>query len=343
LFTSFIPMSDTIATAWCGGAFLAALRARRGRGWALACGVAFSIAVLVRPANVIMLPALILVLGNWRSLLWVGLGGLPGALVNGGYNHAMYGSALVSGYGESIFDVFGRVNFRPSLANYLETLPFALPVMFIGLLLLPLLPWRQRPREMGGVLLWALTFMLFYAFYEFTQQAWWFLRFLLPAFPALVILGICGLQGGLARLAERHRPVAGIIAATALVVLSVWGSVHVARERHLMLQKEYQQPYVAVCDWAREHLPAGTLVGSMQTSAAFYFYTDFPIMRWDQMNPDFFKLLMTALHQSGRPFYVVLFPFEESDGRLVPLHSLARWEKVADVKGVAIWKITPLP
>ena len=340
LYTSFIPMSDTVATAWCAGAFLAAMRARRNWWYGLLCGMAFSVAVLVRPANVIMLPVLILVIWNWRNLWWAALGGVPGALLNAVYNHFMYGGALRSGYGP-IFSVFERRFFSLSLTNYKETLPYALPIMFLGLVLLPWLPWRKWPREYCACILWALIFFVFYAFYEFTSQTWWFLRFLLPAFPALVLLGVAGLDAVLNRLPAFVRNFGRIVAGLLVVGGSIKGCVEVARERHFMLLKEYQEPYVAVTAWAQQNLPSGSLIAVMQLSSSFYYYTDLPILRWDMVDPPDAAKLAVALRQSGRPLYAALFPFEYDDVRIQRLPG--EWRKVIEVKGVTIWQITLRP
>lgn len=101
LFTSFPPLSDTLATAWCLATVFAALRARQGLAWAAGCGVFLAIAVLVRPTNIVILPALLVLIGfEWRRFLALAVPGLPFALWLGYYNHALYGGAMRSGYGE---------------------------------------------------------------------------------------------------------------------------------------------------------------------------------------------------------------------------------------------------
>jgi hypothetical protein len=126
------------------------------------------------------------------------------------------------------------------------------------------------------------------------------------------------------------------------VILVIWASVasvRCMRERHVLLMKPYQQPYVAVCEWARTNLPADALITCMQTSNAFYFYTDFPIMRWDQISVEDIATTVSALKKTRRPLYGTFFPFEENDAikRLAP----GIWRKIADVKGIAVWKYTP--
>lgn len=343
LFASFTPMSDVVATAWCSIAFLAALRSKRGRGWSLFCGVAFSIAVLVRPANIILLPALMIALWNWRNLLWTGLGALPGAIGNGLYNQFMWGSPFLSGYG-SVGGAFSRDFFLPTLVNYGETLPFALPLMFVGLGLIPFLPWRKRPRELSACLLWAVIFMGFYAFYSFTSTTWWFLRFIVPAFPALVILGASGLDAVLQRKSGLGLPTKGIIVVVVVVSFSLVGSVSMAREKHFMLMKQYQEPYLKVCDWAKMNMPQGSLVACMQTSSALYYYTDFPVLRWDATEPHTYANLKIELRKTGRPFYAVLLSHEVEEALKIRLPG--SWSKVKEFEsfgGVnfSVWKCDP--
>lgn len=336
LFSSFVPMSDTIATAWCTVAVLAAIRARVSWKWAIACGAAFSVAVLVRPTNAILLPTLALLLWNWRNLLGAFLGGIPGALWLGFYNRVMYGSPLRSGYG-SIFEAFGWAELNPSLHNYLDTLPWVLPLVFPAILLVPFLPWKERGRELSALVLWCLSFAAFYAFYDVTKLAWWYLRFLLPAFPAIVLLGTIGVQGLVRRFGSVSPAALNWAAASLVVVVSLWTSVHWCKLRHVMLMKPYQQPYVVSCEWAQKNMPKNALVACMQTSSAFYFYTDFPILRWDQVLPEDRERLETLLRDAHRPVYAVLFPFEQDDA--IKQRLPWAWEKVAELKDVAVWKL----
>ena len=343
LFTSFTPMSDVVATAWCSIAFLAGLRAKRGSGWAILSGAAFSIAVLVRPANLIFFPVLIILLWNWRNLFWGGLGALPAAVVNGLYNQFMWGSPFLSGYG-TLDGAFSRSFFLPTLVNYVKTLPLVLPLMFVGLFLLPFLSWRKRPRELSACLLWAVLFMGFYAFYVFTSTTWWFLRFILPAFPALVILSVSGLDAILQRKPGGGSQTKGIVVAVVVVAFSLAGSIWTARDKHFMLMKAYQEPYVKVCDWVTMNLPPGSLIACLQTSSAIYYYTDFPVLRWDATEPNAYANLKIELQKTGRPFYAVLLSHEVKEALEIRLPG--SWRKIKEFKsfgGVSfdVWKLDP--
>lgn len=336
LFSSFVPMSDTIATAWCAVAVFTAMRAREHGKWSIACGAAFSVAVLVRPTNAILLPTLVLLLWHWRNLLGAFVGGIPGALWLGFYNRVMYGSPLRSGYG-SIFEAFGWAEVSPSVHNYLDTFPWVLPLVFPAILLVPFLPWKAYKRELLACVLWSVSFAVFYSFYDVTKLAWWYLRFLLPAFPAIVLLGVLGIEGAVRRFRSISPAVGGWAAAGVLLIVSLWTSIHWCKLRHVMLMKPYQQPYAVSCDWAQKNMPRDALVACMQTSSAFYFYTDFPILRWDQVLEEDRKGLETVLRDAHRPVYAVLFPFEQDDALKQRLPWA--WEKVAELKDVAVWKL----
>ncbi len=74
----------------------------------------------------------------------------------------------------------------PSLRNYITWLPVLLTPVGVLALGLPLL--ARRAGRMAVVLtVWAAGFLVFYAVYYFTHEAWWSLRFLLPAFPPLIV------------------------------------------------------------------------------------------------------------------------------------------------------------
>lgn len=342
LFSAFVPMSDVVATAWCTIAVYAALRARDRVRWSLLCGAAFSVAVLVRPTNAILLPTLALLLWNWRNLAGAFVGGIPGALWLGFYNKVMYGSPLRSGYG-SIFDAFGWAEFSPSLHNYLDTMPWVLPLVFPAVLLLPFLPWKTQWRVLAAFVLWCVSFALFYAYYDITKLAWWYLRFLLPAFPTIIVLGMAGIEGLVGRVNSVSARNRDLVAAVLVLAVSLWTSVHWCKLRHVMLMKPYQQPYLIACDWAQKNMPKDAIVACMQTSSAFYFYTDLPILRWDQVQPEDRLLLEGRFREAKRPVYAVLFPFEQDDALKQRLPWA--WEKVTELKDCAVWKLklTPAP
>jgi 4-amino-4-deoxy-L-arabinose transferase-like glycosyltransferase len=194
IFTSIQTLSDTLATAWIMTAVYCGFRAVSAPRWAAACGGAFAIAVLVRPTNLLMAPALLLLVArDLRRFAWFVVAGLPGAAWLLFYNHRLYGGAFESGYG-NIYADFGREYVAPSAVHFGRWLACFLPA---ALLVLPAVAlWRRDTRQRGffAVLLAALPGFIFYLFYGISHEAWWCLRFILPGIPGLILGGLLGVE-----------------------------------------------------------------------------------------------------------------------------------------------------
>jgi hypothetical protein len=343
LFIAVQPLSDLLAMTWCTAAMAAALRARKsGVGAAVFSGVAFSIAVLVRPSDFIMLPALMLVLWHWRRLFAAGLGAIPGGLWMAWYQNHLYGDPLRSGYGD-IFGAFATKWFEPTMALYGSWLPRVLPLCVLVVPLAAFLPWRRQWRELSAMFFWGLSLVFFYAFYSVTHEVWWCMRFILPAFPPIVLLAVLGLDriAGKASEARRGRIVLALacVVAAGTTIDSWWGN---RTTFHPFWSKIGEEAYADATRWSAAHLPPQSIVATLYASGAFYFYTDFPIVRWDTMSTEAFANHARALLKSGRPFYAVLLPLEAReafDSGRVP----GTWEHIADVNGAGVWKLTALP
>ncbi|MES1168623.1 MAG: hypothetical protein ABUL61_05590, partial [Oleiharenicola lentus] len=146
-------MSDLVATVWCLAVILCALRSHRHAGWAAGAGAALALAVLVRPTNLLLIvPAAIAL--QPRVRIWVAfvLGGLPGALFLAGYNHALYGTWLTSGYGD-VSSLFALRHVPPTLWHYAIWVPvIATPLVLAA----TALPWLKLDRRKKLTLLaWA--------------------------------------------------------------------------------------------------------------------------------------------------------------------------------------------
>lgn len=340
LFVSLVPLSDTVATAWCTVAVLAALVSGRRPNAALLCGFALGVAVLVRPTNVLITPVVLILLPNARGWLRAAIAALPAVGFALWYNHAQYGSAFATGYGtvESLFQV---QYLAAALRNYLTTLPVVLAIGFVTLALLPLLPWRTRRRELVGLVLWFPIFAGFYASYYYTGEYWWYLRFLLPAFPAIVILAGIGLNALQARIAAVHsRRVATTVIAL-LLGASLAVSVVAVRHKHVLTFPAEQLPHQTIPRWAQTHLPPDAAVFCFHLSSAFYFYTDFTILRSDQFTPEQFGRFNEAVRQSHRPVYAAIFRFDRTE--TFKDHIPGPWHKIADVADAEIWQLHPGP
>jgi hypothetical protein len=311
LFTSFQPLSDTLATTWVLAAFRGALGARsRGSGRAALAGAALSLAVLVRPTNVVFAPALLLLLGpDIRRLAVFVAAGLPAAAWFLAYNRYQYGGMLASGYGD-VGAAFGFRHFSPTARNFTLWLATLLPAAVLALPFAALAhpATRTRAALALGVGFTALTGT--YLCYEVSHEVWWCLRFILPAVPLLLLLAIVGIEalarGPGSRWPRAFRPAF----AAGLVLWAVALSAYHGPKLHLYYLRHYEKVYADGSAAAQRLLPPDALVASFAFSGALYFYTDFPIIRHDMMPPAEFSRYAAIARAAGRPLCAVVYDFE---------------------------------
>jgi 4-amino-4-deoxy-L-arabinose transferase-like glycosyltransferase len=329
LFAALQPMSDLVALMWSLAALYAALRARENWRWGVACGLAVAWAVLIRPTNLLVVIPVAVALGlDWRAYLWVGLGGLPGAVSLGAYDRMIYGSVFATGYGD-VWSAFSREFAAHNIVFFARWIPGLLtPVVLLALLA----PFRAtlRRREIAVLAAWAVTLIGFYAFYYHSGETWWYLRFILPAFPALILIALAVLQSFPTR--PMTRKIGGaILLAGALI----WETVLTNRFA-LMEIKSGEATYYDASIWGRTHLPADAAVICMQVSGALYYYTDFLLLRWDQIDPSKVPPLIATLREGHRPVYAILYDFEEADAKE---RMGGQWKKITKIRNATIWQV----
>jgi len=338
VFSALQPLSDMLSTTWNLAAFACALRARStGRlAWSWACGAAVAVAVLVRPTDALIIPALSLVLWHWKRLLAAAVGGIPGAVFLLWYNKTLYGSPFLTGYG-SIFGLIGPEWISLTLPMYGTWIPRLLPIGILGLLLIPWLPWRARWIELTALFLWFFAFVGFFALYSCTHETWWYMRFVLPAFPALAIVAAVGSEHLTQREPLERRAWLRAALAIVPVVVSLWLADAHLKRHHVWLMAEGQRPYKELSLWARDHLPADSVVASLHASCSLYFYTDFPMIRSDNFGAEKFVALRERLRASGRPTYAFLLKHDDEPRRqeLIP----GDWVEVKRVGDFSLWRL----
>jgi hypothetical protein len=312
-FTSLF--SDGLATAWCAAAIACALAGHRSARFAALAGFSFGVAVLVRPTDALLLPALLVVLGRQRrALLAFAAGGLPVAFALGAYNLATYGKLLVTGYGD-ISSQLKLSYFFPRIAHFgVWIARFWTPVvvlLWIGV------AYRALRNDRRFVLLaaWVVPFVGFYSFYYHSDRFWWYLRFLLPVLPA-VLIGALLVARQLGELAVARwgskRGVRPLIVAL-LVGVALWA---VASSRHWnrffrvvhLASREVEYPQGVA--WMARQVPPDAAIACFQTSGAVYAYSRFPVIRYDILDQGSAARLAGELHANETPVFALLFEFE---------------------------------
>src|SRR5262249_1349267 len=219
------PMSDVpAATLWTAG-LVAVTHPRFTASSVLGLigGVAAGAALLIRPnlapiAGVVTLVVFCERPWHWRTIArsWAmfAIGLIPFAILVALLQNAMYGSPFKSGYGDLSL-LFKLEHVWPNLQRYpvwlLET---ETPIV----LLAPFTPWLMPDPLLRRRAWWLLAFVaaVFICYIPYDVfEAWWYLRFVLPAYPALLVLTATALSALLARTSAVWR--AGGFAAVAVL------------------------------------------------------------------------------------------------------------------------------
>ena len=337
VFMGLQPMSDVPSLAWVTGALYFALASRDRPAMALWAGVATAVAVLLRPANMICFLPIALALGwSWRRLAAWALGGLPGALFAGWYDFHLYGNPFLTGYGDisSSFSVHWA---GTTLARYAQWIPVYLtPAIWLALLG----PWMGSLARHSRIALTACAaaYLSFYAFYSYTHETWWFLRFVLPAFPALTILAMGGLLGLLQRLGSSSAGTAAIITAAVglLPGLFAFNIFYQYSRLPILDAGRGDRVYKDCAAWIGENAPKDSTVICFQASGSMIYYTSLPIVRSEGFSEAAVADIVRKLGGMNRPVYALVFQYDA----VPPIgHLPGRWENVARFDKTSIWKL----
>ena len=335
LFEALQPMSDVPATAWALAVLLCARRSRANVRWAPAAGFAFGVAFLVRPANILVLiPCLVFLGFDRRRLAGFAAGGaLPFAFFIF-YNRASFGHPFQTGYGEEgLWRELAWGHFAARIRHYAHWLSTTLTgLVLLGWLVAPF--DRHVPRrDRAALFLWFAVFLLFYCFYK-PYATWWYLRFLLPALPALILGFLLAGRDALRLIEARFGgSTAGRFAwlAIGIVLLLELRQVRRLGARQIV---EDQVDYTEAASWARERLPSNALAIAMQMSGTLHYYTAVPIVRWDTLPEEDVRRILSAAEGRGYRIFALLFPFEEDPVRT---RTSGAWVKMAALRDVSVW------
>ncbi len=338
LFCAVRVLSDDAAALWAVAAVVAALRSRRNDLWAAAAGAAFGMAVLVRPTNAVLLLTLACAL-PWRprALALFGAAGLPFAVAYGAWNRAAFGSPFRTGYTHQFEGELAWSNFAPRFARYggwlVEQFSPLVPLGWLATAVNRKVPGRDR----AMLLLWFASIFVFYCFWG-PADNWTYLRYFLPAAPALIVGFLLCLQD-LAGRFPKAVPRAAFAGAILAIVFFCERRVErrerpLGSGRHDVVYRDALRELVARSDGA------SALVVSMDFSAAVRYYTEMTPLRWDRATPEKFAVVRRQAALHGQRIYAVLLPYEvENAAGRVP----GPWVFLRNVGGAGIWELPPAP
>lgn len=309
------PMSDVPAAFWWMLAFV--LLTFESYPTALAAGVAAAMASLVRPNLFVMVPVAAAIAAAWEDTWTRGLRRaalfavpvVPVALGYAAWQRSIYGAATETGYG-GLSSLFSPSHVVPNLSLYPAWLVDTHSPLVLAALAAPLVIARGRARRMAwGALAMFAALLAFYTAY-LVFDSWAYVRFLLPALPALLTLMVAP---PLVLLRRAGGPLRGAAVLALLLLVVSWGF---SRSRGLgaFMAAQAEQRYVDVAAFAKTLEPRAVFV-SMQHSGSLHYYTARPILRWDWTEPSEIDRAMDALREAGHAVYVVLDDWEEPSFR----------------------------
>lgn len=305
------PMSDVPAAASWAAALVVVSDPRfgRSRAAALLAGLATGLAILVRPnlaplAGVVALAVFVPRPIGWRRVVkdWVafGIGVLPSVAVVALLQNEMYGGPLKSGYGNLGF-LFRLDHVWPNLQRYPAwLLQTETPIVLLALAT----PWLAHDPLTRRRVIWLLAFVAAvfacYIPYE-VFDAWWYLRFVLPAYPALLALTASAVVWLLARRRWPWRA-AGSAVAALVVMLLLRESV----QRHAFGLWEFERRFRLAGEYIGARLPADALVFAAQESGSVRFYAGRSTIAWREVPPDALDDALAFARAHGyRPYFLI--------------------------------------
>ncbi len=316
----FQPMSDVPAAALWAASLAAALRrapddggraldAPAARGATVAAGALAGVAILVRP-NLAPLAVVPLLLGVgrspmrtwWRPALGFAAGTAPGMAAVAVMQALVYGSPLRSGYG-SLQDLFSLAHVWPNLARY----PAWLIASHTAVVALALLgPVVVRPRRVGTLLLaFAVATLGLYLPYVVFDD-WWYIRFLLPALPVVIVLLTAVARTAVARLSPRVAGTALLAATVAVGGAWVWRAIDLGVFQVKTLERKYPE----LGRYAAARLPANAVVIAAQPTGAIRFYAKLPTLAWDAIDPAWLDRVVSDLDTRGHDPWLAIEAWE---------------------------------
>jgi len=338
------PMSDVPVTAW----WLLSLWGAAA-GLPAVAGAGAAVAVLTRPnlaplAAVMMAAVLTHAYSQHRTpgaaLRAAGAFALPLAAAVGfllWLNARLYGSPFMSGYGAAS-GLFALGNVAVNAGRYTRwLLETQTPVVLVGIAA-PFVRRAARRSVNGaaspipawfGLAAVAVVVACYLPYSPFEE--WWYLRFLLPAIPVLLILTTPILVRCAAAAPAAAR--APLLVAGVGLLASYY--VFTANERSVFDLHRLESRYVAAGAFASQQLPQNAVLLSVQESGPLRMYGGRTTVRFDYLDPEGLEAAVQFLERAGSRPYFALEAWEETQfrerfARSSPL-GLLDWPPMAEV------------
>jgi hypothetical protein len=277
-------------------------------------------AILTRP-NLVPLAAVLGVFYAWRvlranpserhreivHLLVFCAATVPGCLAVAALNNYLYGSPLSSGYA-AFHELYQWKHVPLNLDRYPRwLLQTQTPLVYLGVLA----PFFARDKAVAWLLLTfaAIVTLSYIPYGYFGYGEWGYLRFLLPAYPALFVLSIF-VGSELAARLTRHRLTSILVALAGVLVVVGWGAWQV-RQNSLLYFHELESRYVIVGRYASTAMPREAVYLAALHAGSLRYYAGQPTINFSTLHPRALNAAIDALVAMGKKPYIVIEAGEE--------------------------------
>jgi hypothetical protein len=230
-----------------------------------------------------------------RRAIAFGVACAPFALFVGWLFNDLYGSPLRSGYGDNA-GLFGLEHLPHNLLAYpswlIETQG---PLVFLFLLSPIVAVWRRDRSSLRWSYFAFLTVIVASYLVYLPFDAWWYLRFLLPAFPFIFILSADAVWTSTSGLSPDRRTVAMALFAIVLLAIGARNS----DTFDVLSVGRGERKYIEVGRYLNGVLPRNAVVYSMQHCGSIRYYSGRLTLRWDYLPEDWLDRSIEYMRQAG--------------------------------------------
>jgi hypothetical protein len=241
-----------------------------------------------------------------RRLAWFGLAALPACGALAWINTEWYGAWYRSGYG-SLDRMFSTANVPLNVRRYggwlVET---HTPFVLAGLFAPAFLTGPGRTAVVWSC--WAFALAVFAAYLPYTPwDAWWFIRFLLPGLPPLLVLGVAGLVTAAASVVPRRATAVAATAVIALTAFFAWTAV----DRDVFRLAAQARRFPDVGTWITRETPPTSVVFAEEHSGSVRYYAGRLTVGWIGFKPEWLDYAVASLRARQVAVYAVFDGNEE--------------------------------
>jgi hypothetical protein len=235
----------------------------------------------------------------------------PGVCGIAVFNWRLYGAPWMSGY-SGLSGMYAWAHVEANLVRYMtwlgQTQGWA-SLAWLGMFAPLRFPIERRLRVVGTlviVVLWA-SYVPYLVFDE-----WWYLRFLLPAMPTMIVFSLLVWRRLWGQLLG---PAFGPAAVIGCVLFTLFQQYDTARTSPIWSLREAETRYARAGAALRGMSPSSPVCVSMQHSGGLRHYAGCPTARYDWLKEASLCLSLETFRAAGLHPYIVLDDWEQPEFR----------------------------